>query len=478
MSENDTSFVCWLCSPCGGETPSPGVGPVRIGYPTHRMKTFFRNPLLITVAVLACCAAPSLAQELTVTAARPGGVYEVGERIVWRVAIEKIPDGSSSSGIDRISYVLKKGMLTEIGKGELTLKDNAAELETKLNEPGMVFAEFSANVPGKEAPIRNEAGAVVAPEKIPPSAPTPRDFEAFWQAKVKELKAVPANPVLESAQSGDENIEYWKVTLDNIRGTKVRGQLAKPKKSGKLPALLIVQWAGVYPLNRDWATSRARQRWLTLNINAHDLPIDEPAEFYQRQSQTGLQNYPAIGNEDRETSYFLRMYLSCYRAADYLASRDDWDGKTLVVMGTSQGGLQAMMTGGLHPRITALLANVPAGCDHTGPLLGRKPGWPMWYYQTRGKDAARVIETSKYFDVVNFAQRVKVPALVSVGLIDTTCPPPGVIAAFNRMRGPKELVVLERSDHQGRNNTQAPFYARVEEWLKKLAAGERPPVKR
>ena len=171
------------------------------------------------------------------------------------------------------------------------------------------------------------------------------------------------------------------------------------------------------------------------------------------------------------------MYLSCYRAADYLTGRDDWDGKTLVVMGTSQGGLQAIMTGGFHPKVTALLANVPAGCDLTGPAVGRQSGWPMWWWQTQGKDEAKVREAARYYDVVNFAKKVKVPALISVGLLDTTCPPPGVVAAYNQARGPKELVVLEWSDHQGRNNSQAPYYARSAEWLGRLVKGERPTVK-
>jgi cephalosporin-C deacetylase-like acetyl esterase len=422
---------------------------------------------LFTVAFV--CVAPSSAQEITVSAVKPGSVYAVGEKIVWRIGVS----GEGASGVEKVRYVLKKGGLTEIKQGELTLKDAAAELETSLDAPGSLLAEFTATPAGKQ-PIKSLAGAVVAPDKIAPSAPRPTDFDTFWASKVKELAAVPMNPVLETAESGSPTVDYSKITLSNIRGTKIRGQIARPKTGTRFPALLVVQWAGVYPLAKDWAVGRARDGWLTLNINAHDLPIDEPADFYKAQAAKELLNYPAIGNEDRDTSYFLRMYLSCYRAADYLASRPDWDGKTLVVMGTSQGGLQSLMIGGLHPKITALLANVPAGCDQTGPQAGRQPGWPMWYYQTKDKDRAKVIETSRYYDVVNFASRIKCPSLVAVGLIDTTCPPAGVVAAFNQIRGPKELVVMERSDHQGKNNTQAEFYSRSNEWLKKIKAGKPP----
>lgn len=434
----------------------------------------YMNRLWLIVA-LALCGGRGFAQEITVSAARPGGVYAIGEKIVWHLGVK----GDGAAGIDKIGYVLKKGSLTVMGRGDLTLKDGAADLETQLDEPGNVYAELTAlppaNAPGK-ASIKNYAGAVVAPDQIKPSSPAPADFDQFWKAKVDELAAVPPNPVLEPGDSGSATVDYWKITMDNIRGTKIRGQVARPRAGTRFPALLIVQWAGVYPLAKDWVTGRAREGWLALNINAHDLPIDAPADFYKQ--QTALQDYPGIGNDDREKSYFLRMYLSCYRAVDYLAGRDDWDGKTLIVMGTSQGGLQTLMIGGLHPRITALLANVPAGCDHTGPLVGRLGGWPQWYFHSQGKDAAKVIETSRYYDVVNFAAHIKCPALVAVGLIDTTCPPSGVIAAFNQIQAPKELVVMERSNHHGDNNAQAAFYARSGAWLKQLAAGNAPSIQK
>ena len=123
------------------------------------------------------------------------------------------------------------------------------------------------------------------------------------------------------------------------------------------------------------------------------------------------------------------MYLSCYRAAEYLTTRPDWDGKTLVVQGGSQGGMQALVTAALHPKVTAALASVPAGCDMRGPDAGRLPGWPMWYWNVGDKDPAKVRRAREYFDVVNFAPRIKCPVLVGIGLIDEVCPPEGILAA-------------------------------------------------
>lgn len=57
-------------------------------------------------------------------------------------------------------------------------------------------------------------------------------------------------------------------------------------------------------MQKGWVGDRAAEGWLALNINAHDLPIDESPQFYTAQNAGPLKDYPAIGNDDRETSYF------------------------------------------------------------------------------------------------------------------------------------------------------------------------------
>jgi len=173
------------------------------------------------------------------------------------------------------------------------------------------------------------------------------------------------------------------------------------------------------------------------------------------------------------------MYLSCYRAADYLTQRSDWNGKTLVVMGDSQGGQQTLMTAGFFPGISAALALVPAGFDMLGPEVGRKGGWPQWYGQTDGKDPARVHEASRYFDVANFIPNIKCPVLVGVGLLDETCPPEGILAGLNQLTSPKEVIILPRSGHQDHQGSQQAYRDRREKvWLPALKSGKKAPVNR
>ena len=52
-----------------------------------------------------------------------------------------------------------------------------------------------------------------------------------------------------------------------------------------------------------------------------------------------------------------------------------------------------------------------------------------------------------YYDVVNFAKRVKCPVFYSFGFNDETCSPTSTYAAYNAITAPKRLAVTPTSGH-------------------------------
>ena len=440
--------------------------------PRHRFLISHR----ITLALVLLATAPAgLAQPLTITPLKPGGIYDVGEKIGWKITAATPPAAP-------LIYDLKKNGLKIYQEATLDLSSGAATIETSLDEPGAVLLEIHpAPAAGADAGRRGGgsggnrtlAGALVAPQKLTPSSPKPADFDAFWDAQIKRLHAIPENPQVTPADGGKEGVDYFSVRLDNINDTHIYGQLAKPKTEGKFPALVILQWAGgPYPLQKPWVTARAAEGWLAFNIEPHDLPGDQPASYYTA-LPAEIKNFQTIGQNDKEKSYFLRMYLSAYRAIDYITEQPDWDGKTLVVMGTSMGGQQTLVMGGLHPKVTAIMACVPSSCDVTGPLHGRAAGFPDWARDAASKKDDQIAETGRYYDPVNFAPRVKIPALIAMGLIDETCPPTGAWTAINLMQGPVEALPLINSAHQEtpRGHEQQPYQTHSAEWLATLVNG-------
>src|SRR5262249_26021696 len=130
------------------------------------------------------------------------------------------------------------------------------------------------------------------------------------------------------------------------------------------------------------------------------------------------------------------------RAIDYISSRPDWDGKTIVIMGTSMGGQQSLVTAGLQSKVTTVIVNEPSGADSNGELHGRKAGYPNWPVAN-----PNVADTALYFDTVNFASRIKAPVLAAMGFIDTIAPPVGIWTALNQVPGHVEPVPMVESDH-------------------------------
>jgi cephalosporin-C deacetylase len=389
------------------------------------------------------------------------GIYALGETAGWNVTL---PWNARA-----VTYVIRKNNLDEIGRG--TIKPGTpARIEATLDEPGMVYVEITDTSNGKPRAL----GAAVAPEKIGPAIPAPADFDAFWAAKIKSLRKVPAKPRLTEKPAGKDGVDFAILQMDHVGGKHVWGQVAKPSdptNKKKFPGLLILQWASPpYPLQPAWVTDRAAEGWLAVNIEPHDVKPDQPQEYYDALPDS-LKQYNGIETRDRDKNYFLQMYLADIRAVDYLASRPDWDGKTLVVMGTSMGGQQSLCAAGLNPKVTHMLINVPAGADANGTAHGRKPGYPFW-----DANDPQVLKTAQYFDTVNCAARIKVPSLVAMGFIDTVTPPVGIWAAFNEIKAPKEAAPMIESPHNhlATPEQSLPWVNRSAAWLNALVNGRAP----
>lgn len=435
------------------------ISPVRLRLLANMIhRRLFRSPALVAAIFIFAFADLCAAQQLTFTPYKTSGIYAVGEKVGWTVS--KV----QGTRVDNYAYAIKKNNQVVIKTGMLDLSTGRPSIEVTLDEPAMVYVEISS--PGGET---FAVGAAVAPERLQPSALRPVDFDTFWKSKIKMLRAIPENTILTPSDSGLPDVDYATIKMDHINGTHVYGQLAKPKRKGKFPALIIFQWASPpYPLQKQWVTDHAAKGWLVLNIEPHDVLIDQPPSYYSSLPQE-LKNYQSIGQDDRDRNYFLQMYLADFRAVDYLAKRSDWDGKTLVVMGTSMGGQQSLCVAGLNSKVTHVIVNEPAGCDSNGPLHGRASGYPNW-----PSDNPRVIETALYFDVVNFASRIKATSLVAMGFTDTVAPPVGIWTAFNQIKGPKEAVQMIDSAHnnQATPAQQRPYTSRSAYWLNTLLRGE------
>ena len=417
------------------------------------------------------------AQQLVATPYEPTGIYALGRTVGWTVAVAN--GQAASAGV--YSFVVKENGGPVIRRGTLDLARGPAKIETSLNTPGMVRVEIRAP-DGATQPFGNvntggagvvALGAAVDPTHIRPVDARPADFDDFWAKKIAELARIPMGVQETVKESGSPDVDYATVRLNNIGGAHVYAQVAKPHRDGKFPALVIFQYASPpYPLPRQWVTDRAKEGWLALNVEPHDVPSDMPAEFYASLPQM-IKEYQKINASDRDHNYFLQMYLGDYRAVEYLASRPDWDGHILVATGISMGGQQSLAVAGLNRKVSGIVVDVPAGSDANAALHARMAGYPNWDVTD-----PRVAETARYFDVTNFASRIKVPTMAAMGFIDEVTPAIGIWTSFNLIDAPKEAVPMIDSphNHQANAEQQLPWVVRSTAWLNALRVGAPPPV--
>jgi cephalosporin-C deacetylase-like acetyl esterase len=417
--------------------------------------------ILGLAALFTAAALAQIPQQLSFAPYHASGIYDIGDTVGWTV----------TPGPDPLTYAYKwtirRNNAVVLKDGKIDLASGKDRIEITGDQPEMLYVAIE---PLGDGPFKGgntgrnngfyAVGAAVAPQKIGLSTPRPGDFDAFWKSKLAAQAKVPINPTLTPVQTDVTGVEMSIFALDAL-GSKAHGYLAKPTKPGKFPALIQLQYAGVYALNARADAERAAEGWLILNVDSHDKLPSEPSGGIPG-------NYQTIGNTDREKSYFLNMYLRDSRVLDYLLTRDDWDGKTVVLAGGSMGGQQSLALAGLRPEaITAVLVCVPAGADTNGDLHGRKAGYPNW--PSTNADAMR---TALYFDTVNFAPNIKAPVLAGMGFIDTVSPPAGIWTMLNQIPGAKEALPMIDSEHDNYTFQKAePCRARSNEIMDRIVKG-------
>lgn len=316
------------------------------------------------------------------------------------------------------------------------------------------------------------AGVVYDPESFKPSHPMPEDFVAFWDGQKARLAASPVTPVLtpltpeqrelECANPDHRNkiesLEKQGFTAMNLEipcldVMPVRGYYVLPPDAaaGNKPALLFVRAAGV---SGGWCRSSLvyamsmaeKYNAIVLDINAHGMLNGQPQSYYDDLDKGELNDYIHQGNKSRDNFYFLGMFLRLQRALDFLCDQPEWNGKQLICYGTSQGGAQSLAAAGLDSRVTAVVAVVPGMCDITAPAGS---GWPGLVGDISEEDRTAIDETMRYFDMTNFCALSEAETLITVGLVDTSCSPPGVYAAYNQLREPKRIIPVPSGGHHG-----------------------------
>lgn len=412
---------------------------------TSEMKHF------VTVFGIGLCMALSAQDpQLSAVAEKQDARYKINEEIVFRVEL-KDKDGKALSGREVTCEITGDGGLKQESK--IISSGQPLEIKTSLNRPGFVLLKAAL----KENPkINMDAGAAVEPEKITPSTPEPPDFDAFWKKQIDTLMSRTEKMKISIHEIALSPEWKGKCRMYDIRledgVLNATGTLAVPEvpPGTKLPIIMMFNGAsGIGSGSPDSLSQAVNYKALVFHMNLHDT-----ANIVKKEEIADFRKLPSIyqyqyRDADNPEKYGMKdIFLRVIRCKEYLKTRPEWDGKTILVRGGSLGGAQAIVAAAFDPQVVLCVAGAPAMCNH----LGNPAGWPrlleMSRYRTDKAKQEAARKVLPYYDIANFARRVRCEAILSVGFIDTACCPSSVYAAYNVIpSAKKEMNEVPRGNH-------------------------------
>jgi cephalosporin-C deacetylase len=281
----------------------------------------------------------------------------------------------------------------------------------------------------------------------------PDDFDEFWQATLAESRAFDLAVSLKRVDTGLTTIDVFDVTFSGFGGERIKAWLRVPAGAeGELPAVVqFVGYGGGRGLaveNLFWASAGFAH--LTMDTRGQGSGWSHGDTPDAAGSGPQSPGFLTRGIESRESYYYRRVFTDAVRAVEAARSLEVVDFSRVAVLGGSQGGGIALAAAGLVPDLAAVVAYVPFLCDFPRgfTITDNDPYRELGRYLAVHRDSS-ALATLAYFDGVNFARRASAPAWISAALMDATCPPSTVFAAFNAYTGPKVMTVWPYNGHEG-----------------------------
>ena len=288
------------------------------------------------------------------------------------------------------------------------------------------------------------------------SSPCPKDIDRYWDAALKEMRAVDPKVELAKSEFQTSTAECFDLWFTGVGGARVYAKYLRPKSAPK-PHPAIVQFPGYSGSSGDWSDKLA---YVSLGFSVASLDCrgqggksedvgGVKGNTYRGQIIRGLAHGP-------ERLLFRSIFLDTAQLAGIVMGMDEVDPKRVGATGGSQGGGLTLACAALEPRIKRAVPVVPFLCDY-------KRVWEMDLAKKAYEELATFFRQfdpthSKegeyfrrlgYIDVQNIAKRIKAEVLLGIGLMDDVCPPSTQFAAYNKIKSKKNMVIYPDFGHEG-----------------------------
>lgn len=307
-------------------------------------------------------------------------------------------------------------------------------------------------------------------ERYVPELDVPADLDDFWSSTLTEARTHDLDVRSTPFDARLRLVDVEDLEFSGFGGHRVRAWVTRPAGSAAdgsaLPAVVEfvgygggrgrphehLAWAAAGYVHVLMDTRGQGSGWGT----GGDTP--DPVG-----SGPATPGFLTRGILDPAEHYYRRVVTDGVRAVEATRSLPGVDPARVAVAGISQGGGLALAVGGLVDGLVAVMPDVPFLCHFPRALAitDSDPYHEVVRYLAVHRDhEPQVMRTLSYLDAVHLARTATAPALFSVALRDTTCPPSTVYAAYHHYgtlggaEPAKQIEVYAHNTHEGGQTVQ------------------------
>ncbi|PYI53909.1 acetylxylan esterase [Paenibacillus flagellatus] len=287
-------------------------------------------------------------------------------------------------------------------------------------------------------------------ESYRPELTARSDLDTFWNETLRQFASKPLNDTKTLTEPLFPGMDVYDVRYEGFDDTPIAGWFLVPalERGRKVPC--IVTFHG-YTGGRGYPERYAQWVLMGYAVLALDVRGQRGDTGNRLASPHGMaKGWISQGIMDKYNCYYRAVAIDAVKAVEWASRQDEVDGSRIVVEGSSQGGGLALLAAALSDKPALAVANVPNMCHMDfGVLNSTGSLTELAAFVNEFPDRLdAVLDTLSYFDIMNLAERIRIPVIVSVGLKDTVCMPETVYAAYNRLTCEKEIHAYPFMGHE------------------------------
>ena len=287
--------------------------------------------------------------------------------------------------------------------------------------------------------------------------PRPADFDAYWDAALRELAATDPQPELRPTPeiAVSRGVECFDLYFTGVGGARVYAKYVRPKGAAKCPAVL--QFHGYSRDSGDWLDKLG---WAAEGFCYAAMDCRGQGGRSEDSGQvkgTTLRGHivRGLGDPDPRKLAFRQIFLDAAQLARVVMGFTEVDAGRVGCCGASQGGALSLACAALEPRIKLIAPVFPFLCDY-------QRVWELDYakeayeelrlffraFDPRHEREREIFTKLGYIDCQHLAPRIRAEVLMFTSLMDTICPPSSQFAAYNKITAKKDVVIYPDFSHE------------------------------